>query len=65
MNECYEDISVFNTLQVDFDPSLDIRSKMTKLLHKGEKVFSGQANGLSLHIDTESYDHGYVPSFGK
>ena len=25
---------------------------------------SGDTNGLSLHIDTESYDHGFVASAG-
>ena len=50
--------------QVDFHPTLTRREKFGFLMSKGENVTSGESNGLALHIDTESYDHGFVASAG-
>ena len=36
----------------------------TFLIEKGRLVSSGDTNGLTLHIDTEAYDHGYAASAG-
>ena len=53
-----------NISKVDFHPSLSPPERDTFLIPKGENVSSGESNGLSLHIDTESYDHGYAASAG-
>ena len=37
---------------------------MTFLIEKGRSVSSGDSNGLTIHIDTEAYDHGYAASAG-
>ena len=31
---------------------------------KGENVYSGHHNGLTVYIDVETYDHAYTPSTG-
>ena len=50
--------------KVDFHRSLPVEERDLYLIPKGEGVTSGDTNGLRLHIDTESYNHGYVASAG-
>ena len=53
--------------QVDFHPDIrenpDQRAKMMALFTRG--TTSGKQNGMSLLIDTETYNHGFKGSPGQ
>ena len=61
------DLGICTTIRplVDFHPTLTPPEKDLFLIPKGENVTSGDSNGLTLHLDTESYDHGFVASEGS
>ena len=45
-----------------------LRSPKDKDEHKieiGQQVLSGESNGLSVWLDVEMFDHGYVPAKGS
>ena len=31
----------------------------------GENVYSGESNGLTIYLDIEAHDHGYLPAKGQ
>ena len=61
-----EDINIFLYNKVDFNDFLpSLKEKDEFLIPQGADVISGQTNGITLHLDSEAYDHGYTPSAGN
>ena len=51
---------------VDFQPGLtDAEARDNYKIKLGDKVLSGEKNGLSVTLDVEQYDTGYVPAKGS
>ena len=54
------------TLKVDFHPMLtDQKARDDHKIEIGQQVLSGESNGLSVWLDVEAFDHGYVPAKGS
>jgi hypothetical protein len=57
--------NIFNSPQIDFNPFSSKNMRMIKgQITPTENIASGDTNGLTLTVDTESYDHGYSGSKG-
>ena len=51
---------------VDFNPNLPTpKEKDEYKIELGQKVLSGESNGLTVILDVETFDHGYVPAKGE
>lgn len=53
---------------VDFNPNLLTQKEKDDFkieLGSGSEVLSGDKNGLSVILDVETFDHGYVPAKGR
>ena len=51
---------------VDFNPSLLTQKEKDEFnIELGSEVLSGDKNGLSVILDVETFDHGYVPAKGN
>ena len=50
---------------VDFNPELpSLKDKDDARVILGSEVLSGESNGLTVILDVETFDHGYVPAKG-
>ena len=53
-------------VKVDFHPLLtEQKDRDDYKIELGQQVLSGESNGLSVWLDVEQYDHGYVPAKGS
>ena len=50
---------------VDFQPGLDLEGRDDYKISLGYSVLSGEKNGLTVTLDVEQYDTGYVPAKGS
>ena len=53
----------FITFKVDFNTNLRTpKERDDYKIELGADVLSGETNGLTVYLDVEEYDHGYLPA---
>ena len=51
--------------KVDFNTNLKTpKERDDYKIELGDDVYSGESNGLTVYLDVEEYDHGYLPAKG-
>ena len=52
-------------IKVDFNTNLKTpKERDDYKIELGDDVYSGESNGLTVYLDVEEYDHGYLPAKG-
>ena len=56
---------LFIVIKVDFNTNLKTpKERDDYKIELGDDVYSGESNGLTVYLDVEEYDHGYLPAKG-
>ena len=70
--DLYPDVGTDQGICKTIKPSVDFHAELTDQrardnyrIKLGDKVLSGERNGLTVILDVEHYDHGYVPAKGS